>query len=207
MPPAHSSLLRSVVKAVRSDQGTEFSIKVYCDRTSIIRQTTSGCCTRPQWRRGARSWYHQVQGSYSCPVGTSRSSILVPRHGLRRSFLSKIRTSGIDGKTVWQVITGRETNLDSVREFGELRARTPRTSSKVELRERKRQTDAHTGQDKAITGYIVRYEDNGAVGRSRDMRAATRIPLGRPSSRSRRNYLLSRSKRPTGRFPVHVSSR
>ena len=167
------------VKAIRSDQGSEFSIKAYCERTGIIHQTTPG-------------YAPYLNGVAERAVGTvkTKAAILVLSTPLGHPFwsyamkyaaviLNKTTMSGIDGKTAWQVITGRETNLDSVREFGEICFAhvPPELRAKSNFENAKGRQARILGQDEAVTGYIVRYEDNGSIGHSRDVRTATGVPL------------------------------
>ncbi len=63
-----------------------------------------------------------------------------------------------------------------IREFGEI-CFAHELRAKSSFENAKGRQARILGQDEAITGYIVRYEDPGAVGHSRDIRTASGIPL------------------------------
>ena len=170
------------VKVIRSDLGSEFSIKGFCDRTYILHQTTPG-------------YAPDLNGVAERAVGIlkTKAAVMVLSSPLGHSYwsyamkyaaviLNKITASEIEGKTAWEVITGRKTNLNAVREFGEVCfAHVPpelRTRSSFESP--KALQARIVGIEETVTGYVVRYEDNGAIGLSRDIRSATGLPLDSP---------------------------
>ena len=170
------------VKVIRSDLGTEFSLKSYCDRMGIIHQTTPGYT--PELNGVAERAVGIIKGqtralNLSTPLGHAYWN-----YAMRYAVViqNKITPSGIEGKTAWEVITGRSSNLDSIREYGEVCfAHTPpeiRPRSTLDLPTARQARII--GIDEAVSGYIVRFEDDGSIGRSRDVRSATGLPLDTP---------------------------
>ena len=170
------------VKVVRSDLGTEFSLKSYCDRMGVIHQTTPGYT--PELNGVAERAVGIIKGqtralTLSTPLGHAYWN-----YAMRYAIViqNKITPSGIEGKTAWEVITGRSANLHSIREYGEVCfAHTPpeiRPRSTLDLPTARQARII--GIDEAVSGYIVRFEDDGSIGRSRDVRSATGLPLNTP---------------------------
>ena len=73
------------------------------------------------------------------------------------TILNKITLSGIEGKTAWEVITGRKTNLDAVREFGEICFAhvPPELRTKSSFQTPKARQARILGIDEAVTGNVV----------------------------------------------------
>ena len=170
------------VKVIRSDLGSEFSIKSYCDRTGVIHQTTPGYA--PELNGVAERSVGLIKTralllTLSTPLGHPYWSYAMRYAAV---IYNKITQSGIEGKSAWQVITGRETNLDAIREYGEVCFAhiPPELRIKSSLDAPKARQARILGIDEAITGYIIRYEDDGSIGRSRDVRTATGLPLSTP---------------------------
>ena len=108
------------VKVIRSDLGTDFSLKLYCDRTGIIHKMTPGYT--PELDGVAKRAVGIIKGqtcalNLSTPLGHAYWN-----YAMRYAVViqNKITPSGIDGKTAWEVITGPSANLDLIREYGEV---------------------------------------------------------------------------------------
>lgn len=99
------------------------------------------------------------------------------------SCVNKTINSGISDKTAWEVITGRKPDPHNVREFGEIVfAHVPAglRPIKSDLTVPKGRLARILGQDEMVTGYVVRYEDDGSVGFAPDVRTATGVDIDTP---------------------------
>lgn len=170
------------VKTIRSDLGSEFNMTAFCERTGINHQTTPGYAS---YLNGVAERAIGIIKDKSAIM--SMSSSLGPaywNYAMRYAvtILNKISPSGIEGKTAWEVITGRKANLEAVREYGEVCFAhvPPETRPKADITVPKARQARILGMDENVTGWIVRYEDNGSVGLSRDVRTATGIPVDAP---------------------------
>ena len=170
------------VKVIRSDLGSEFSMKPLCDRTGIIHQTTPGYAPELNGVAERAVGILKVKAavlSLSSPLGHPYWPYAIKYAAV---ILNKTTQSGIEGKTAWEVITGRQTNVDGIREYGEICfAHVPaELRTKASLDTPKARQARILGIEESTTGYIVRYEDNGAIGLSRDIRTATGVALDTP---------------------------
>ena len=109
------------VKVIRSDLGTEFFMDEYATkRTGIIHQTTPG-------------YTPELNGVAKRAVGIlkTKAAILTIATLLCNAYwsyafkyaaviLNKTMESGIEGKSAWEVITGRKANVEGIREYGKL---------------------------------------------------------------------------------------
>lgn len=99
------------------------------------------------------------------------------------SCVNKTINSGISDKTAWEVITGRKPDPHNVREFGEIVfAHVPAglRPIKSDLTVPRGRLARILGQDEMVTGYVVRYEDDGSVGFAPDVRTATGVDIDTP---------------------------
>lgn len=171
------------VKVVRSDQGGEFNSAT------------------------AQSWYkslginHQMSPRYTQELNgvaerfnrtvSEMISTMVASSPLGHAYwdfaakyasviLNKT-TRSENGKTAWEIITGRSPNLDSIYEWGSpCYAHIPADlRSKASFETPKSVSARILGQDEGLSGWIVRYEHTGAIQFSRDIRLASE-PMDTP---------------------------
>ena len=179
------------VRFIRSDGGGEFDsgpARFWYTQTGIQHQITphytpelNGVVERAN-RTVKEMIYAMVGGT---PMGHS-----VWDHAARYTSVILMKTSvGYDNVSAWTKITGREINIESIREFGELCfVQIPqeiRPKSNFDIG--KAVVARLLGQDEGISGWIVRIEHSGNIIHSRDVQTATGMrldtPLATPISR------------------------
>ena len=174
----------TTVKVIRSDRGGEFdsnAAKAYYQRTGIAHQMS------PRYDHpvnGIIERFIRTGKEMMASMGSATS--LWPMywdHAARYAavILNKT-TKGKDNTTfAWTSWTSRDSSVSSIREFGELCfVHLPREiRSKTDLDDRGIEARI-LGQDEATSGWIVRFEHNGEIQVSRDVRSANGRSITEP---------------------------
>lgn len=171
---------------VRTDWGKEFVNGLFgdwCKRKGINHEYTEGYV--PEHNAVAERVIGILKRKMQAMLAGSTIGPQAWGHAMQyaANILNMVTTSSVDGKTAWELMTGRKPNLQKVRTFGEyVFAHIP-----SEKRERKDNPILQSGRAARILGrdpnrpgWIIRFEDNGEINVSSDLRTAMGIPLDFP---------------------------
>ena len=174
----------TTVKVIRSDRGGEFDSTIarsYYQRTGIAHQMS------PRYDHpinGIIERFIRTGKEMMASMGTA--SALWPAYWdfaarYAAVILDKTTKGKDDTAYAWTSWTSRDSSISSIREFGELCfVQVPREiRSKTNLDDRAIEARI-LGQDEATSGWIVRFEHNGEIQISRDIRSADGRSINEP---------------------------
>lgn len=176
----------ATVAVVRTDFGKEFvnqDFKRACERRGIIHQYTGGYM--PEHNGVAERVIGTIKARMRAMLASTTLGPAAWGHAMLEAVnvLNMVTPSGVEGQTAWELLTGRTPNLAKIRTFGEfvfVHVPHGKAKSKADVTQPTARAARILGRHYARPGWVVRYEDNGEIGMSADIRTAAGVPIDQP---------------------------
>lgn len=177
------------VRFVRSDGAPEFvseKAEAWFTSMGIIHQTTPRYT--PEFNGVAERHVRTIKEMAAAMLATSGLGHGYWDYALKYAGMVLMKINfGEDGVSAYERLTGRDSGIESIRQFGEYCfAHIPQeTRFKSDMEIPKAELGRFVGMDEGASGWMVRLETTGKVVRSRDVRSALGHPLIPPPLVSR----------------------